>query len=183
MGEERQFMVLSALGPDKPGLVAEVTRFLSDHGANVEDSRMAVLGGEFGILLLFSAAGEEHLRAVVEEAKLLEKTTGLTVMFRPTVSPEEHRKAAAVPCRITASALDQEGIVRAISQALYRAGVNIVSMQTHAYHAPVTGSPLFGLEASVDVPQGVSVTGMRQALEEVAVRHGFDVEVHVTSAG
>ncbi len=53
------FLVLSALGPDRPGLVAEITEYLTKRGANVEDSRMAVLGGEFGVLVLVSGAPEE----------------------------------------------------------------------------------------------------------------------------
>src|SRR5271154_2577074 len=108
------FAVLSALGPDRPGLVAEVTHYLTERGVNVEDSRMAVLGGEFGILTLVSGTSDQLAR-VEKELGDLGKRTGLGLLLRPTKSPEEHRRAAAVPCVITADALDHEGIVRAIA--------------------------------------------------------------------
>src|ERR1700753_3689526 len=112
------FAVVSALGPDRPGLVAEVTHFLTARGVNVEDSRMAVLGGEFGILTLVSGDANE-LGRVERELGELEEKTALALLFRRTKSPEEHRRAAAVPCVVTAEALDHEGIVRAIAHALH----------------------------------------------------------------
>src|SRR4051812_26857610 len=106
------FLVLSALGPDRPGLVAEGTEELTERGGNVEDSRMAVLGAEFGILLLVSGT-EEKIAAIQRDAEPLAEKTGLSVLVRPTRSPEAHRRAAVIPCIVTAEALDHEGIVRA----------------------------------------------------------------------
>jgi glycine cleavage system transcriptional repressor len=56
---------------------------------------------------------------------------------------------------VVAEAFDQEGIVRAVSRALHAARANIVSLETTAYEAPVTGSPLFRMEARIDVPKGL----------------------------
>jgi glycine cleavage system transcriptional repressor len=170
------YAVLSALGPDRPGLVAEVTHFLTERGVNVEDSRMAVLGGEFGILTLVSGTSDQVSR-LEKELPELGKRTGLGLLLRPTKSPEEHRRAAAVPCLVTADSLDHEGIVRAISTALHEVGVNIVSLETTAYEAPVTGSALFRLEARVDVPPGLSVGKVRKAMAAVADAENLDIEV------
>src|ERR1700730_8488448 len=90
------FLVLSALGPDRPGLVAEVTGYLTEHGTNVEDSRMAVLGGEFGILVLVSGT-PDRIASVEDDHEALSDKTGLSVMLRRTKSPEEHRRAAVIP--------------------------------------------------------------------------------------
>lgn len=176
MTATEQFLVLSALGPDRPGLVAEVTDYLSQHGGNVEDSRMAVLGAEFGILLLVSGTPEE-IAAIERDLASLREKTGLQVISRPTKAPEDHRRAPTVPCLVTAEALDHEGIVRAVSRALSRVGVNIVSLETTAYEAPVTGSPLFRLEARVDCPTGVTVTKVRKAMDEVAEAENLDIDV------
>jgi glycine cleavage system transcriptional repressor len=48
-------LALSALGRDRPGIVAEVTGVLVEHGVNVEDSRMAILRGEFAMVLVLGA--------------------------------------------------------------------------------------------------------------------------------
>jgi glycine cleavage system transcriptional repressor len=170
------YLVLSCLGPDRPGLVAEVTHYLTEHGANVEDSRMAVLGGEFGILLLASGA-PGALDAIERDKEALIQTTGLTVVTRRTKSPEEHRRAATVPCIVAVEALDHEGIVRSVSRALQGAGVNIVSLETTAYEAPVTGSQLFRMEARVDVPAGVTLAKLRKAMDAVAEAENLDIDV------
>ena len=62
MSTERH-LVLSALGPDRPGIVAEVTSYVTERGGNIEDSRMAVLGGEFGVMMLVSGTADEIARS------------------------------------------------------------------------------------------------------------------------
>lgn len=170
------FLVLSCLGPDRPGLVAEITDFLTTRGGNVEDSRMAILGAEFGVLLL--ASGPPEVVGTIErDLPALEQKTGMSVLARRTKSPAEHRRAPTIPCVVTAEALDHEGIVRAVSSALTLAGVNIVSLEATAYAAPVTGSQLFRMEARVDVPQAVGVGKVRQAMDAVANEQNLEIEV------
>jgi glycine cleavage system transcriptional repressor len=170
-----QYLVLSALGPDRPGLVAGVTHFLTERGANIEDSRMAVLGGEFGVQVLVSGAAAAVERIVAEIGEIEE--LGVGVLVHRTKSPEEHRRAAVLPYVVTAEALDHEGIVRAVALAISNMGINIVSLQTTAYNAPVTGSPLFRLEAVIDVPQGVSGGDLRRAMDRVARAENLDIDV------
>jgi glycine cleavage system transcriptional repressor len=170
------FLVLSALGPDRPGLVAQVTHYLTERGANVEDSRMAVLGGEFGILVLVSGAPAE-LDAIERERATLAAETDLEILLRRTKSPEEHRRSASIPCIVTVEAIDHEGIVRAVARALHNAGVNIVSVETSAYEAPITGSPLFRMEARIDLPALVTVSHVRKAMAGVAETENLDIDV------
>ena len=46
------FLVLSALGADRTGMVHELTRLVSECGGNLAESRMSALGSEFAMLLL-----------------------------------------------------------------------------------------------------------------------------------
>ena len=48
------YLVISAIGQDRPGIVDEVSAFILSHQCNVEDSRMAVLGGDFALIMLVS---------------------------------------------------------------------------------------------------------------------------------
>lgn len=175
MAAER-YLVLSALGADRPGLVAEVTEYLAERGVNVEDSRMAILGAEFGIQVLVSGAEASVARVVADQA-VLETKTKLGILIRRTKSPEEHRRAAVIPCVVTADAIDHEGIVRAVALAISHLGINIVSLETSTYNAPITGSPLFRLEAQIDLPQGVSLAQFRRQMDEVAHRESLDIDV------
>lgn len=176
MSETEAFLVLSCLGPDRPGLVAEVTEYVITHGGNIEDSRMAVLGGEFGVLLLVSGA-PERIAALEQSTAEIEQRTGMSVLARRTKSPEEHRRAATIPCVVTAEALDHEGIVRAVARALSATGVNIVSLEATSYEAPVTGSQLFRMEARIDVPAGVTIGKVRKAMDQVAEEENLEIDV------
>jgi glycine cleavage system transcriptional repressor len=176
MTQSQIFLVLSCLGPDRQGLVAEVTDYVTAHSGNVEDGRMAVLGAEFGILLLVSGTPDE-VAAIERDLGALSQKTGLDIRARRTKAPEEHRRAATIPCVVRAEALDHEGIVRAVTRALAGAGVNIVSLEATAYEAPVTGSPLFRMEARVDLPEGLTVTRVRKAMDAVAEEENLDIEV------
>lgn len=180
--EEPSYVVLSALGPDRPGLVAEVTDYLSAHGANVEDSRMAVLGAEFGMMILVSGP-REQLALVGRDIGELRERTALDITLRPTKSPYEHRRAPVIPCLVVTDALDHEGIVRSIAQALRASGANIVSLETSTYEAPVTGSPLFRMEARVDLPKDLTITKLRAALAPIADEENLDIEVRPLFGG
>ncbi|NLC58176.1 MAG: transcriptional regulator [Armatimonadetes bacterium] len=176
MADQKRFLVLSALGTDRPGIVAEVTAFLDERGANVEDSRMAVLGGEFALMMLVSGTAAV-MTAVEQSIAQLEERAGLHVHLRPTRAPYQHRASGSVPYVVSAYAMDHEGIIHAIASALSQLGANIVSLETATYPAPVSGTPLFRLEMRLDVPHQVPVSRLREALERVADAENADVDL------
>lgn len=176
------FVVLSALAPDRPGLVADLTHYVTERGGNVEESRMLILGAEFGILVLVSGA-QESIDAVLRDVKQLEAATGANVIARRTKSPEEHRRGERMPCLISAESFDRVGIVRAIAVAIQKLGLNIVDLETTAVDAPFTGATLFQIEAHVDVPRGTTIAQVRAAMEQVANQEHLDVEVRSLAAG
>jgi glycine cleavage system transcriptional repressor len=174
---ETQHLALIGLGPDRPGIVAAATRVLKERGANIEDSRAAVLGGEFGFMVLASFPPGGGTVAQCVEA--LESATGLNIVARATVSPEAHRQSRAIPYRVEANSLDHEGVVHAITQALYRSGVNIITLDSAVTNAPVTGTPVFSFAATVDVPADVPLEDVRAALTHVARLHNLDIEARL----
>ena len=58
---------LSAIGRDRPGIVAEVTRALLGHSLNITDSQMAVLSGHFTMMLVVTAPEGTDVDPVQEE--------------------------------------------------------------------------------------------------------------------
>lgn len=176
-----RFLVLSALGPDRPGLVAELSRYLTERGANIEESRMVTLGGEFGMLVLASGDADTIAR-VRSDAASLEQKTGASVLLRDTVDPRSLADTRPLPCTVLADALDHEGIVHTLAAALERLDVSIVSLETSSYNAPWTGADLFRFEATCSLPRALLVSDLRKALDEVARAQGIDVEVRSPSA-
>lgn len=50
----QHYLVITALGADRPGIVNAITRHVSSCGCNIEDSRLAMLGEEFTFIMLLS---------------------------------------------------------------------------------------------------------------------------------
>ncbi len=53
---QEHYLVITALGVDRPGIVNAITRHVSSCGCNIEDSRLAMLGKEFTFIMLLSGS-------------------------------------------------------------------------------------------------------------------------------
>jgi len=173
-----QHLVLTAVGPDRVGLVEQISQFLLQEGCNIEDSKMAVFCGEFTIILLVSGE-EDALERVSQSLQALTTQTGLVFFSKkPAVrSP----LASALPCRLLASCLDHPGVVHQLSFALSRLGVNIESLETKTQQAAMSGTPIFQLDARLSVPASVNLHTLRQELDEIGERENIDIEFSLLS--
>jgi glycine cleavage system transcriptional repressor len=171
-----QYLVVTAVGTDRPGIVAELTSVIAGRGANVADSRMAVLGGEFALMMLVAGPAEQlaWLRADIEDAA---RDLELQVIVKGTGSPAAHRSGRVRSYEVQVHALDHPGIVHAVTAALQALSGNVVSLETSAYQASVTGAPLFRMTLSADFPPEVSAARLREALSRVSETANADVEV------
>ncbi len=52
----QHYLVITALGADRPGIVNTITRHVSSCGCNIEDSRLAMLGDEFTFIMLLAGS-------------------------------------------------------------------------------------------------------------------------------
>lgn len=171
-----QFLVVTAVGDDRPGIVAELTALLAERGASVADSRMAVLGGEFALLMLVEATSGD-LVALRSEIERVGESLGLQMLLRETESPETHRAGRVRSYEVRVHALDHPGIVHAVARAVRELGGNVVSLETTAYEAPVTGASLFEMTLCADFPPEVSAARLRETLEGVSEAANADIEV------
>jgi len=87
MATQKTYLVISALGEDRPGIVSQFSKVLLEHGCNIEDSRMTVLGGEFAVMLLVE--GKWNTLAKVENSlPELGRQLGMTIISSaPALGP------------------------------------------------------------------------------------------------
>src|ERR671937_776021 len=107
----REFLILAATEKDRPGLVAEFSGFIAQRGCNVEDSRVAVLGGYAGLMFLISGAAAQ-IAAVADGLDALERSTGLRAVAQRITDEQAPSAEDRAPESFTvvASAIDHEGI-------------------------------------------------------------------------
>ncbi len=156
---KKHYLVISALGEDRPGIVQELSRVILDAGCNIEDSRMTVLGGEFAVILLVS--GNWNNIAKLESALGgAERRLGLTIVSKRT----EARRPAAdlLPYSVDVVALDHPGIVHHLAEFFSSRDINIEELSTATYAAAHTGTPMFSVHMTVNVPANVHIASLRE---------------------
>jgi len=168
-------MVITILSEDKPGIVERITDVLLKYEANLEESRMARLGGEFaGIMLItLDESRTDELAAAMEALK----EHSLNVIAKVTDPGVAERYADYVPYEITVSGADHEGIVHGIAEYLAAQGANIEELSTGVTNAPITGIPLFNMHTIVEVPPKIGTTELREKLAYIAEEQGVDIEI------
>ena len=170
------YALLTAVGTDRPGLVDAVSKFILQCGCNMEDSRMAMLGGEFAMLILVT--GEEAaVGKLLKGAKKAGQRAGLAVQARQTKAPSAAAPKGTIPYELAAFSMDHPGIVQRIASFLAERRINIRALDTSVTNAPVTGLPLFSLHAAVDLPVQQNVAEIRRGLEEIAGQENIDIEL------
>jgi glycine cleavage system transcriptional repressor len=168
----KTYMILFTVAKDRPGIVDDVSSFLFERGANIEDSRMAALGGCFSIMPLFSCSPEQseiirgdldHLVKLGLESSLYE------------ADPSESKREAGVPLKMDVSAMDHPGIVQKLVHILHLHDVNIQSLNTKVSKAPLSGAPLFALDLEADVPAEEPIDILKEELTDLATQMNLDL--------
>jgi glycine cleavage system transcriptional repressor len=174
----RRSYVLTAIGRDRPGLVAELARLIYESDSNLEDSRMTLLASEFAVILLCSSDREDAADRIAIGAKRLEREHGLVILLREVGSHE--RPPVPAPghrlYRVSAAGEDRAGIVASICGVLAAHGANITDLRTESRPGP-GGSPHYEMTIAIEVPRNVDARSLREALEAEADRLVIDVSL------
>jgi glycine cleavage system transcriptional repressor len=162
---------LTAVGRDRPGIVAAVTEVLLEHGANIEDSRMALLRGHFAMALIVSVPDAADVSALREGLDAVAERLELEAIALAPVEQLAGEEADATHL-VTVYGADHPGIVHGIATALAAAGVNILDLSTRLAGGP--GEEIYAMLMEVHAPAGTDVDAL---LVEVAARLAVEVSV------
>lgn len=153
------YLVISAIGRDRPGLIEQISGTASDARCNIVDTRMTLLGGEFAMILLASGSWDAIAKLETILPALAERLE-LTLIVRRT--EERPPQPDVVPYNVHVISLDHPGIVHEISHFFANKGINIDDLYTGTYKAPHTGTPMFTLTMTVNIPGTTHIAGLRE---------------------
>ena len=164
-------LVMTVIGPDRTGLVESLARVVAEHGGNWLESRMSRLGGEFAGILRIELPHEKRQPLLDALQKL--QGAGLTVVVRP----DEAKTPVATgrQTKLEVVGHDRPGIVREITHALARAGVNVEEFSSEVSSAPMSGETLFKASARLHLPEQCDLAALRAELETIAADLLVDV--------
>src|SRR6266496_3381277 len=154
------------------------------HGFNPRRASMRtlmVLNGP-GIQAGQRLSGESgSLVKIANDHTHLEVETGLTISIK---TPATRKPAESfLPYQLTASCMDHPGIVYRLSGVLSSLGINIESMETKTYAAPVSGTPIFRLEADISVPTKTNINALRERFAAIQKEENIDIELSLVHGG
>ena len=171
---EKKF-IMTAFSKDRPGIVADVTEVLYEHGCNLEDSTMTNMLDEFAIILLFTGKGDGLEEKLSSDCRRLEREKGITAFIRPVEAEDKGKLANIITKTIHVEGIDQTGIVFKISRYLASNHINIESLTTKRTTSPESGTALYFMEIRVQVPQQVSIEQLENGLSQVGEKLNLDI--------
>src|SRR5688500_6901714 len=169
-------LIITAVGPDRPGIVGELTAHLHAAGGNILDSRMVNLRGEFAMMILLELASDDAAGKLSGELPAQGEGLGLRLSVTPQ-HPAAVRVTDGIPYRLKTYSMDQPGILARLTAVLRAQGVNIEELEARQESAPFAGSPLFSTEMRITVPRGVPLAQLRRELENVGNELNCDVDL------
>ncbi|WP_233716738.1 glycine cleavage system protein R [Ketobacter alkanivorans] len=170
----QEFLVISAIGEDKSGIINGLSHAASENGCNILDTRMTVLGGEFAMIMMISGQAEQIAQAELIIPQVAD-SFGLTTILKRTRPRQE--ADASLPYYISVVSLDHPGIVREIAGFFSQREINIEEMETGTYAAAHTGSPMFSLDIAVKVPAKEAIAPLKEAFIAFCDERNLDATI------
>ena len=155
-------LAVTVLGHDRPGIIAEVTRVLSDLGGNLEDSSMTLLRGHFAMTLVVDVPASSEL---VEERLEHLTESGLRVSVLPLQS-DEVLEASRAGFILSVHGADRPGIVSALTEVIAQADGNITDLTTRL------AGGLYVLIAEVGLPPETDIDELSARITQTAAELG-----------
>lgn len=166
--------IVSAIGEDRPGIVHRISSAILERGGNISIQRSVKLGGDFAILVMFTAdvKTDGDRDRILEELNALQGD-GLRVQAKvATQETQEDR-----PTReLNISGMDQVGIINSIAQHLLERGINIHAMDYTMVNGPFTAAPIFDAKVLFSVPPGLEPSTLQEELRSVEEEFNIDIE-------
>lgn len=164
-------LVMTVISPDRTGLVESIARVVAEHGGNWLESRMCRLGGEFAGILRVEIPSENKSALLDAIQKL--QTGGLQILVRADQAAADQPSGRQTTLEIVGS--DRPGIVREITSALARAGVNVEEFSSEVASAPMSGETLFKASTRLQLPANCDLAALKRDLEKIAADLLVDV--------
>ena len=157
------YLVLTAIGDDKPGLVEQLAQTVAANSGNWLESSMSQMAGKFAGILRVSVAEESADKLISD----LEALSGSLKLIIEKVGAEKNdEKSHALKLSLIGN--DRPGIIREISAVLAREGVNVEELNTECTIAPMSGETLFNARITLNVPNDLDLDHLQKGLERIA---------------
>ncbi len=156
-------VILTIVGPDRPGIVKHVSEQIAAHGGSWMESRLAHLAGQFAGMVLASVPDQAADPLATALGELAADGVRIT-LHRAAATPPPPAEAAIM---LSLVCQDRTGIIRDITRVLAAAHVNIEELNTTVLNGSFSGEAMFQAEARLRLPAGFDIDDLRRDLERL----------------
>ncbi len=157
------YLVLTAIGEDKPGLVESLAEVIADNSGNWLESSMSQLAGKFAGILRVSVNDSEA-------DNLITALEGISDQLKLVIERADSESEIETPQTVELNLVgnDRPGIIREISHVLATLSVNVEQLTTECVSAPMSSEVLFKAKANLKVPVGLELDVLQEEIERLA---------------
>eukprot|EP00550_Attheya_septentrionalis_P003796 CAMPEP_0198285488 /NCGR_PEP_ID=MMETSP1449-20131203/4743_1 /TAXON_ID=420275 /ORGANISM="Attheya septentrionalis, Strain CCMP2084" /LENGTH=235 /DNA_ID=CAMNT_0043982897 /DNA_START=64 /DNA_END=768 /DNA_ORIENTATION=- len=175
--DKKTHLMINTLGPDRLGIVSDMTKLVTDVGGSVGESQATKLGSYFSLTMQVSvpskAAADDLKQSLADESKI-----GMMSMHSVETDDPKAVQVVVSPSvggysgRFVLSGADQPGHVHKVTSLLVKHGLSIDTMDTSEEEAPFGGTTLYHIDGIVTKPaplaKGFDPDAVREDLEALA---------------
>jgi len=171
------WVAVSIIGRDRPGIVASVSKVLFQNRCNIEDLSQTAIRGQFAMILIASTAKKEVLTGLKQDFENLARDLALDINLRP-IRPEEMKAFEAgetEPFVITVRGEDRPGLVYGIAEILAERSINITNLDARV--ALIGGKQEYIQLFEVDIPKKLDYRLIQEKLRQRGQEMGISVDL------
>jgi glycine cleavage system transcriptional repressor len=172
-------VAVSAIGSDRPGIVAAVTGVLVDHGCNLEDTSMSILRGHFAMMLVVATPAGATAARLEQDLAAVAAAFELVLVVRD-IDDDVPASMTGESWTVSVYGADRPGIVHRVTSLLAGSNVNIVDLTTR-----VIGDrdrPVYAMFLDVTLPAGARPGDLEADLAALAQELGVSCSMHAADA-
>ncbi len=170
---------VSAVGADRPGIVAAVTGVFVEHGCNLDDTSMTILRGHFAMMLIVAAPDDVTVEQL--ESGLAVPAAAFDLVLAVRRIDDDVPASPEGECwNVAVYGADRPGIVHQVASMLAEADVNILDLTTRLIGDDA--HPVYAMILEVTLPPTLSGEELASRLEARAKELGVECSVHPSEA-
>lgn len=161
---QQHYLVITALGTDRPGIVNTITRHVSSCGCNIEDSRLAMLGEEFTFIMLLSG-GWNAIAQIESTLPLKGAELDLLIVMKRTNAQEQ--PATPTTVWVTVEVDDSPHIIERYTDLFDSHQMTLAELASKTQPAGPQSPPRLTLSMTAHGPAGGQVLLIEQRFHQL----------------
>ncbi|WP_074012964.1 glycine cleavage system transcriptional repressor [Candidatus Sodalis sp. SoCistrobi] len=161
---QQHYLVITALGANRPGIVNTITRHVSSCDCNIEDSRLAMLGEEFTFIMLLSG-GWNAIAQLESTLPLKGVELDLLIVMKRTTAQEQ--PATPTTVWVTVEVDDSPHLIERYTDLFDSHQMTLAELASKTQPADAQSPPRLTLSMTAHGPAGGQVLLIEQRFHQL----------------